>query len=199
MASRGLRELTKSKRSSEEEKTFFSEMRGLPDRLAAIMAATPLEDGLQDLILVRMVVLSRRDEDALFAGEGPLSRFASRIKLAFSLGLIGEKTRRDLDRIREIRNAFAHARRHISFLTPEISNICKYFEIIEETPFPPPFMFESEDLREQVAKARRAYQAPKGPKERFLATTFFLQSRLADARSDQMNSGELPEPSGWVP
>jgi hypothetical protein len=43
-----------------------------------------------------------------FESNGPLSDFSSKIKLAYALGIGKEKTREDLDKIREIRNYFAH-------------------------------------------------------------------------------------------
>lgn len=44
----------------------------------------------------------------LFRHNGPLSTFSARLDMAFALYLIGEKTRHDLDIIRDIRNDFAH-------------------------------------------------------------------------------------------
>lgn len=45
---------------------------------------------------------------ALFDGQRALATSAARIDLAFGLGLISDVTRRDLHKVRQIRNHFAH-------------------------------------------------------------------------------------------
>lgn len=45
--------------------------------------------------------------------------------MAYALDLISAETKNDLDYIRHVRNAFAHARTEVSFDTPEIGNECR--------------------------------------------------------------------------
>src|SRR5262249_47141854 len=60
----------------------------------------------------------------LFTGNGALASFSSRIQVASALGLLTREQRANLDYIREIRNAFAHATKPIRFATPEIKAVC---------------------------------------------------------------------------
>ena len=61
-------------------------------------------------------------------GNGPLATFSAKCRIAFALGVFGEKTNRDLQRIRTIRNAFAHPPRPIDFATAEIRRQCETLE-----------------------------------------------------------------------
>ena len=49
-----------------------------------------------------------KDSDELFDGDGPLSTFSSRIKMALRLGIIDESFANALDKLRDIRNKAAH-------------------------------------------------------------------------------------------
>jgi hypothetical protein len=72
-----------------------------------VMIAVSHIDGLlKGAITYRMVNLTSDDEEVLFSGFGPLATFSARIRIAYALGIIGKKTRHDLDLMREIRNAW---------------------------------------------------------------------------------------------
>jgi hypothetical protein len=77
---------------------------GMP---GTVMIAVSHIDGLlKGAITYRMVNLTSDDEEVLFSGFGPLATFSARIRIAYALGIIGKKTRHDLDLMREIRNAW---------------------------------------------------------------------------------------------
>ncbi len=78
-------------------------------RGAALIAGAWIEEVLRGVIRHFMVELTSSEEKILFRGYGPLSTFSSKITLAYSLGIIGKKTRHDLNAIRKIRNDFAHS------------------------------------------------------------------------------------------
>ncbi|MGO9684145.1 MAG: MltR family transcriptional regulator [Beijerinckiaceae bacterium] len=71
--------------------------------------------------------LDKEEEADLFEDTGPLATFSARINFGYALGLYGKKVKRDLNLIREIRNAFVHSRRHIDFETPEVVELCRTF------------------------------------------------------------------------
>ncbi len=52
--------------------------------------------------------------------------------MAYALGLIGRKSRRDLDRVRYVRNTFAHSALKVDFGFDEITAMCDQFELIEK-------------------------------------------------------------------
>jgi len=69
-------------------------------------------------------LLEPDDLGKLFENAGPLATFYAKINFGFAFGLFGPKTRADLNWIRDIRNAFAHATTSISFQSPEVLEAC---------------------------------------------------------------------------
>jgi DNA-binding MltR family transcriptional regulator len=68
----------------------------------------------------------RRIVDALLQPDGPLGSFASRIKLAYLLGIITVSLYSDLEIMRKIRNSFAHGRQTVRFSDQSIRDRCKW-------------------------------------------------------------------------
>lgn len=60
----------------------------------------------------------------MFKGDAPLASFSARIRMAYALGIISKEMRADLDAIRDIRNVFAHAQKHITFDTHAVRSAC---------------------------------------------------------------------------
>lgn len=93
------------------------------DRGSALMAASYLEDLLEKL-LRRFFVDDNSLSNNLLNGYGGLSSFKSKIDLAYLLGLISDRIKRDLHLIRKIRNEFAHSAENINFYSSSINNRC---------------------------------------------------------------------------
>lgn len=96
------------------------------DHAIALMGASYIEKALLVAIKSRLIPLTESEEKALFFYEnrGALSDLSSRIKIAYALDIIGPKTRDDLEHVREVRNAFAHALTPIGFEFKEVSDVC---------------------------------------------------------------------------
>ena len=101
------------------------------DRGCALMAAAFLDTELSSLLKRRFVDDPRPVAD-LLRSSGPLGTFSSRIDLAYLLGLIGARVKRDLHLIRKIRNDFAHVHEPLSFESTNIRNRCSELAL---TPF----------------------------------------------------------------
>ncbi len=101
------------------------------DRGAGILLATNVENSL-DYVLLKTLY---GPTDKLFDQNGPLSSFSNKIQMGRALGLYGEQTSSNLDTIRHIRNAFAHAQIPITFETPEVAAGCRLLTI-QEVLFP---------------------------------------------------------------
>jgi hypothetical protein len=112
------------------------------DRALVLISGAFIEQGLESAIKIGTV----REYDALdlhadlFGGDKPgaINGFYGKIILGHALGLYTDAFKDDLDRIRHIRNAFAHATEEISFKTQEVSEVCdfnvtEYFETTGET------------------------------------------------------------------
>jgi DNA-binding MltR family transcriptional regulator len=90
------------------------------DRGAIILVATSLEDALEAALMERMAALQTDSEakTKIFGADGTLSTYSDKILLAYALGIIDKKTRKDIDAIRHIRNACAHCRKPLSLKEP---------------------------------------------------------------------------------
>lgn len=96
------------------------------DRATAINGGCLINLYLDILFTVVMVNDPPIVKDVLDGGgHGPLSSFAAKTKVAYALSLIDEETMEDLDRIRKIRNEFAHSVKTVSFKDSPVREYCK--------------------------------------------------------------------------
>lgn len=146
------------------------------DRAAALIFAAILEQSLE-IALTSLFVTDAERSRRLFSYDqgGPLAQFAAKITMGHALGLYGDSMRRDMARIRTIRNAFAHVRRNLEFNTPQVAKACACFDM-------------------------RLYEGIKEPRTRFtaavgsIATYLDLTTTKNDVRNNFHMSlyGELP-------
>ncbi|MGO9463381.1 MAG: MltR family transcriptional regulator [Isosphaeraceae bacterium] len=105
----------------EDSRQLLAELKTESDRGVALMAAAYLDTALGILLKKSLgadqKVVNRLLDDGPNA---PLGTFASRIAMAYCLGHIGAAYYETLEAIRDIRNAFAHFRRSLTFEDPEI-------------------------------------------------------------------------------
>ena len=95
------------------------------------MRVVDLEEVLQVSIARRLEPLNETEAKELFRHNGPIATLSAKIAMGRALGIYGRKTRKDLDRVREIRNAFAHSSSDLSFDTPEVSAACADFDLFK--------------------------------------------------------------------
>jgi hypothetical protein len=102
------------------------------DYAVAIIGASMIERALEVAILSRFVVLTKDQRSRLFAYEqkGPLADFAARSRFGAALGLFGADTFEDLEKIRTIRNLFAHATTLHKFSDEAIAAACADFKVL---------------------------------------------------------------------
>lgn len=131
------------------------------DRATAILGASFLDHALETVLLGRYVPLDPDEQSLLFDGNrgGPLSTFSSKIRVAYAMGIYGPVTRDDLNRIRDIRNAFAHGMIRMDFETKEVVDLCSEFELIRNKP-----------LIEVPSTGT--------PKDEYISTVFFLWTNI---------------------
>jgi hypothetical protein len=97
------------------------------DRAAVLVCVSLLEQTLEDAIWSRAAVHASDERDRFFNENGGVATsLAEKIFLAYVLGVIGPETRKDLTRIRQIRNVFAHAKHHLDFNTQEVVELCDF-------------------------------------------------------------------------
>jgi hypothetical protein len=101
---------------------FDKETRGeLSHRGAAILAVTNVENALETALLDELIYTRAR---ALFGMDCPLGSFRNKILMAYALNIFGDQMCCNLECMRHIRNAFAHAKIPISFSDIEVMNVC---------------------------------------------------------------------------
>lgn len=91
------------------------------DRAAAIIGASLVESVLQERLIKSFANGAEGLERGLFEDRGPLSDFNSKILVAQAFAVISDDMAADMQRIRRIRNCFAHARVAVTFDEPLIS------------------------------------------------------------------------------
>ncbi len=102
-----------------------SELEDATERAAAVLGALFVQDAVTDLVRCHLV---NRDPDTLkelTGPRGPLYSFHHTTLIALGLGLISDDTAAHLHSIRQIRNAFSHSFRPISFGTKAIFDECE--------------------------------------------------------------------------
>lgn len=97
---------------------------------------------------------------ALFGKGRPLGSFYTKTELAYALGLLGPKARKDLDLIREIRNELAHLVDTLTFDTPCIKSRCNELWI------PKNILWFGKDA------------PPQAPRDQFLAAVYIIFNLL---------------------
>ena len=150
------------------------------DRALVLISGSFIEQGLESVIAAATVreydELSARTE--LFGGDRPgaINGFYGKMILAHALGAYTSAFKEDLDRIRHLRNAFAHAKGEISFRTKEIADACRFHttEEFSSVAHPKPIAFKD-------ARARYVFMAF------FAALTFELILKQIDP-NDRPNS-----------
>ncbi len=94
------------------------------DTTFVILCTALLEGTLISLIKSKIKIKEQTIETDLFGSNAPLATFSSQITVGYYIGLFGQKTRADLDCIRDLRNAFAHSRKHLTFEDEPVRAVC---------------------------------------------------------------------------
>lgn len=123
-----LRALSREPVSDAEIESSVSDMlRERNDRGTALIGKEIIDSTLTGMLRMHFSHLSKEENEQLFDRDNsPLGTFSAKIKIAYALGIISKNERDELDRIRHIRNAFAHTQRPITFETTEIRQMCDY-------------------------------------------------------------------------
>jgi mannitol operon repressor len=105
-----------------EFKAFLDALNKESERGMVLVAATMLEDLLGRSI--HAFLIAHEETDRLLEGfNAPLGTFSARALAAFGLGILSEREFRECERIRKIRNVFAH-NVHSSFQDQKIKDMC---------------------------------------------------------------------------
>ena len=127
---KALKRLSRQESSPADFSTWMKQVNARTnDRGAAILLASNVELGLDRAINAYLFYSEPRLE-GFYADEGPINTFNRKIQVCRALRVYGPQTYANLNRIRHIRNAFAHAHSPVSFKTPEVMAICN--DLVEQ-------------------------------------------------------------------
>lgn len=87
---------------------------GESDRGTVLVSSAKIEDLLERIIRNHLIP-PKEKKDPLFDGISPLGTFGAKIEMAYRLGHISNKLYRDLNRLRKLRNKFAHSSKNCDF------------------------------------------------------------------------------------
>ena len=125
---RNFKEFTKGHLEFANLFAFEQEAYGGSARARAILLSTIAENALYTYLRVKSrPELTAGDRKRLFSYDGILGSFGARTTIAYSLGLISEGMRHELELIRALRNGFAHCPKPFNFETAEVAAVCANF------------------------------------------------------------------------
>jgi hypothetical protein len=120
-----LKDLSRRIPTPAEMAEIISSLQSMEDRASALVLASIIDLMLERAILRKFTYLSKEKRDAIFRNpNAPLSSMSAKISIVSALGCLGNEPRAQLERIRSIRNAFAHTVMGVTFDTPVISKEC---------------------------------------------------------------------------
>jgi mannitol operon repressor len=106
---------------------FLPELNKESDRGMALIATSFIDELLRRTIAA--FLLEGTSTSSLLDGfNAPLGSFSTRIAAAAAMGLISEREAKEADRLRKIRNVFAH-HVHVSFEDQSINDICQNLDL----------------------------------------------------------------------
>lgn len=154
---------------------FSGPFRAESDRACAVLGAALIDERLKQLFDRRL----HYSNEALLSHSGVLGSFSSRISVARALTWIADDVRFDLDKVREIRNKFAHNADHeLSFADQSIADKCRTLKIAqalidahEALANRPPTRFSPQVVRAMAS----VFQSPR---QRFEITVEMLAQHL---------------------
>jgi mannitol operon repressor len=120
------RSLRKTDLDVKELLPFLESLTKESDRGAALVSAALLDDLLERSI--RSLLIDHPLVDQLLE-RGPLGSAYSRGLAAFALGILSESEYQECERVRSVRNVFAHEVT-CTFQTPKVTGICSDFKFI---------------------------------------------------------------------
>ena len=92
---------------------------------AAVILACSLFDDILSRILIAFFVDCKISRELIYGGNAPLGTFSSRIKCTYSLGMLTKDELDDLNKLRKLRNEFAHKWNYLDLNNEKMISICR--------------------------------------------------------------------------
>lgn len=126
-----LRKLTTKPATAEHQEEYDRQTSAkADDRSFCLLLSSMLENDLDRAIDAWFGEQTPELRKNLYLQDGPLGNFSRKIVMAGALKIIGLTTQKNFTLIRNVRNAFAHAKIPITFNTTEVSAVCRDLVLI---------------------------------------------------------------------
>ncbi|TPL97443.1 hypothetical protein [Mesorhizobium sp. B2-3-10] len=185
----GLSDLPRRPATHQEFDAYLQEVENSSARSVVIVLSSNLENLLRFTVLSRFIHLPKAEIDKLCDRSGPLNSFSQLTDIGFALGIYGRVTRKNLDIVRRIRNAFAHTFIPLDFDTAEVSqeiDKLDFLQTVEATMETNDPALVGETFASLVSK-RIIFG---DNRSRFVETCRFMSSKLID----QIDFARRPNP-----
>jgi hypothetical protein len=126
-----LHELSRQFPAPREVEAIMDSLQDKDDLHVAIIAVSIVEATLEHLIVTRLPRTNKEFLSRLFQRMGPLSDFNSKILIAEAFGMLTGPLANELHVMRNVRNAFAHAKVPISFSSEAVEAELRRLRMIE--------------------------------------------------------------------
>lgn len=122
MARQKLRDLSRRELTWDDYAAVVDQLEApdVPDMVAAILGATLVEHQVDQMLRLQLKQTDAKMWGRLTDPTGPLRDFGSKITLGYALGRYEESVAINLGIVKDIRNAFAHARTLLRFEHPTV-------------------------------------------------------------------------------
>jgi hypothetical protein len=126
-----LRELTTRPATVEHQEEYDKQTSAkADDRSFCLLLTAMLENELERAIDHWLGELPEKIRHDMYDRDGALGNFSRKITLASALEIIGPTSQENFRLVRNVRNAFAHAKVPLTFKTTEVSAVCADLERI---------------------------------------------------------------------
>jgi hypothetical protein len=126
-----LKKLAKRRFDPDKAAEVINEINSGSHRSVAIVWGAIVEEALEDSLSRAMKHLTRPEKELLFERNGPLATFSSKIIIAYRIQILDKVQQSYLNRIRHVRNAFAHGLYELTFATKEVHDVCRLLSIAQ--------------------------------------------------------------------
>lgn len=184
-----LREFARRERTGEDWREL-GDIANVNDRVVGIVLGSDVEWYLEQLLLA---YLPNATPEIFLASNGPLTDFYAKNHLAFSMGIIPKALLKDLEVVRRVRNAFAHARAPMRFSDAPIMSECQ-----KMSSHPIHFKERAEEFPEEFARSEKENFFYSAGQVIIDLTTLKMIREISERRKKEESNGSINEDGGFM-
>lgn len=127
---KSLHDLSREMPNTEQLEKLLRDVETMDPKACALILSAFVDSLLETAISFSFIPLSKEPYENVFRRNGaPIGSFSSKILLGWALGIYDAEARSQLDRFRQIRNAFAHSVIPMDFDNPTVAEECAKLDV----------------------------------------------------------------------